>query len=88
MSNIVTMQGLMIPAPGEVDEDVLAGAEEFIEMVRGGMIRGFVLMAERTDGIYRSYEEGPFDLEPMLGHLSRQSYRLVKLAEEIDSADV
>lgn len=88
MTKIVSIHsGVNLTAPREVNPDVLAAAEEFLALVRDGMITGFVLMSQRADGIYRAYEEGPFDIEPMIGHLHRTIHRLVSISEEQDAPD-
>lgn len=86
-SKIVTLHGVEIPDGNAPDPVVVAGLEELLQMAKEGMIVGFTAIAERRDGIYRVYEEGPFNIEPLVGHMHRQIYRLVKLSEELDPGE-
>lgn len=85
MTKIITIGGIPLP-DGEVpNADVVASLEELLQMARDGMIVGFVEMAQRRDGIWRAYESGPFDIEPAIGHMHRQLYRLIQTSEEQDA---
>lgn len=85
MSNIVTIGGIELPDGEAPNTEVVAALEELLDMARQGLIVGFVATAHRGDGIWRVYEEGPFDIEPTVGHMQRQIYRLLMISEEHDA---
>lgn len=85
MSNIISLtNGVHLHGGNEPNPDVIESLEELLGLAKDGMVVGFVAMAQRSDGMWRSYEEGPFDIEPTVGHMHRQIHRLTVLAEAQD----
>ena len=82
MSKVVTIRNVALVEPGAVDEGLLAGARKFLELVEAGQIVGVVLAAERQHGPHWVLTEGPFGIEPMIGHMEREKLRLLHMSED------
>lgn len=71
MSNIVGLRGEEIRPPGEVNPEVVAIAEEILELARGGEIHSLVAVLVHADEAVGSRQRG------------MSSYRLVGMMTKI-----
>ena len=85
MSKIVSIVGgVALPDGQAPDPKIIKDVEDLLQLAKDGMITGFVAIAERRDGLHTVYQEGPFGIEQMIGHMHRQLFRMTSEAERQD----